>query len=43
MTPEQRLPFYEALVDIWVRGNPSDAERYAEKRVKIRRAVLEGK
>jgi hypothetical protein len=44
LTPDERLPYYERLVDRWVDQARDDDELrdYAERRRQIRHAVLQG-
>lgn len=45
LTPEERLPYYDELVDEWVRQarTHSEAREYLAQRGLIREAVLNGK
>ena len=44
LTPEQRLPFYMQLVDLWEsQSEPPELPRLQRVREAITRAVLEGK
>lgn len=42
LLPAERLPYYEALVDEWIRQTPSEAEEYEQKRRLIEDAVMQG-
>ncbi len=42
LTPSQRLPYYDALVNRWIAGLPENAVEYDRARDAIREAVLAG-
>ena len=41
-TPESRIPYYDALVNEWIRQTPSEAVEYERRRILIREAVVAG-
>lgn len=42
LTPEQRLPYYQQLVDSWIRDAPEQLADYQLQRALIEQAVLQG-
>ena len=42
LLPAQRLPYYEGLVDEWIRQVPSETDEYERKRRLIEEAVMSG-
>jgi len=42
LTPMERVPYYDALVNNWITQTPNEAVEYERKRTAIFRAVLDG-
>lgn len=42
LVPVERVPYYDGLVDEWIRQSPDDAAEYDRKRRLIFMAVLRG-
>jgi len=42
LTPEERIPYYDRLVELWIEQNPDNTVDYYRQRDLIRQAVMMG-